>query len=256
MLTMFRTGYKLRHPDEDVTYDGFVINMLPKGHVWLYLTGTGRSELLCDSLVGEEVQMSLKDFDEEGYEYHKTLDAFCKGRLSDYPDAVENFKQNGIPERLWDKYKIRYHYDIDYSFEDKNAVLRDGYLYRFLTGEYFHRDDNIKHPTLPCVREIQMGWHVGTTEYDGYFYFDEDEIIRTYAKAFDSWSKEGKLIIRVSKYNNLFDIYLLVDGKQYPLTKTKIHVFRDTPQHLKEDDEPFYNNHEEIYSGDIHYIGE
>ena len=37
---------------------------------------------------------------------------------------------------------------------------------------------------------------------------------------------------------------------------TMIHVFRDTPQKLKEDDEPFYNNHRDIYSGDIHYIGE
>ena len=40
--------------------------MLPKGKVWLYLDGIGRRELICDSLVGKEVEVSLKDFDKEG----------------------------------------------------------------------------------------------------------------------------------------------------------------------------------------------
>ena len=30
----------------------------------------GRRELICDSLVGKEVEVSLKDFDKEGYEYY------------------------------------------------------------------------------------------------------------------------------------------------------------------------------------------
>ena len=86
--------------------------------------------------------------------------------------------------------------------------------------------------------------------------FDENEIIEKYAEAFGSTEKKGELVIHISKYNNKFDIFLRVDGKKYPLQKTMIHVFRDTPQKLKEDDEPFYNNHRDIYSGDIHYIGE
>lgn len=256
MLKLFREGYHQSLLKEHLTYDSFVINMLPKGHVWLYLTGTGRSELVCDSLQGEEVQMSLKDFDEEGYEYRKTLDAFCKGRLTDYPDVIDNLKKNGIPENLWEKYKRRFPYEITYSFENNNSILGHNYLYRFLTGEYFHRDDNVKHPTLPCVREIQCIWKVGTTEYDGFFFFDENEIIEKYAEAFGFTEKKGELVIHISKYNNKFDIFLRVDGKKYPLQKTMIHVFRDTPQKLKEDDEPFYNNHRDTYSGDIHYIGE
>ena len=82
--------------------NSFVINLLPNGHVWLYLTGIGRSTLVCDSLIGEEVSMSLKEFDEDGYNFHKTLDAFCRGRLRDYPKAEANFKQYGIPDSLWE----------------------------------------------------------------------------------------------------------------------------------------------------------
>ena len=198
----------------------------------------------------------MKDFDKEGYAYHKTLDAFCKGRISDYPEAVENFKQNGIPEGLWDRYKRRYHYDIEFVYEDSRAVSGNDFLYRFITSEYYHRDKVQRFSTLPCVRELQMGWHVGTTEYDAYFYFDEDEVMQKYAEAFGTSEKEGKLIVRVSKHNNKFDIYLQVGGKHYPFKKTKIHVFRETPEHQKEEDKLFYNNHEDINSEDIHYIGE
>ena len=142
------------------------------------------------------------------------------------------------------------------KFEDEKAVLDVDYLYRFLTGEFWHRDNKPMPSVLPRVREIQAGWEVGTTIYDGNFYFDEEEIIKGYAEAFKAKGASGKLMIEVSKYNNWFTIYLLVSGKKYPLTKTKIHVFRTTPQHLKEEKWPFYNNHPDIYSGDIHYVGE
>lgn len=255
MLEMFRTPYYDWSDKKYWSYEGFVINMLPKGKVWLYLAGMGRRELICDSLVGKEVEVALKDFDKEGYEYYKTFDAFCKARLNDDLKVVENLKQNGIPDTLWEKYKQRYHYKIEFDFEDKNTVIEHDYLYRYLTGEFYREDKKETHFFMAAVREIGITWLVGTTKYNGFFYFDENEIIETYAKAFNPLNKHGKLIVRVSKYNNKFDIYLLIDGKQFPLTKTMIHVFRETPEHKKDEEVPFYNNHEDIYSGDIRYIG-
>ena len=161
-----------------------------------------------------------------------------------------------MSDGLWDTYKTKFNYEIEFKFEDEKAALGTDYLYRFLTGEFWHRDNKPMPSLLPRVREIQAGWKVGTTIYNGKFYFDEDEIIKGYAEAFKAKGASGKLVIEVSKYNNWFTIYLLVSGKKYPLTKTKIHVFRITPQHLKEEKWPFYNNHPDIYSGDIHYIGE
>lgn len=70
MLEMFRTPYYDWSDKKYWSYEGFVINMLPKGKVWLYLDGMGRRELICDSLVGKEVKVALKDFDKEGYEYY------------------------------------------------------------------------------------------------------------------------------------------------------------------------------------------
>ena len=71
-----------------------------------------RRELVCDSLVGREVNVSLQDFDEDGYRYYKnSLDAFCEGRLGDYTWAEENFKRNGLSDGLWDTYKTKYNYE-------------------------------------------------------------------------------------------------------------------------------------------------
>ena len=98
--------------------------MLPKGHVWLYVDGIGRRELVCDTLVGKEVNVPLQDFDEDGFRYYKTLDAFCEGRLGDYTWAEENFKRNGLSDGLWDTYKTKFNYEIEFKFEDEKAAFR------------------------------------------------------------------------------------------------------------------------------------
>ena len=69
-------------------------------------------------------------------------------------------------------------------------------------------------------------------------------------------NEKGNLIIKVSKYNNWFDIYLQVGDREYRIVNTKIHVFK---QGIHEDDEKavvIYNNHSDIYSEDISFIGE
>ena len=69
--------------------------------------------------------------------------------------------------------------------------------------------------------------------------------------------KNGKLLVKISKYNNWFDISLCVGEDEYPLQKAKIHVFKITPENKeKHEDHLFYWN----YSGEneevVPYIGE
>lgn len=66
----------------------------------------------------------------------------------------------------------------------------------------------------------------------------------------------AELNIEVSKYNNLFKISLVSGTKRYQLQNTKIHVFK---RHVDETDfnaQIIYNNHREINSKNIHFIGE
>ena len=57
-------------------------------------------------------------------------------------------------------------------------------------------------------------------------YFDEHEVIEIFRKAFgENHNQRGEFIVRVSKYNNRFEIFLRVGVKEYPLKKTKIYAF-------------------------------
>ena len=62
--------------------------------------------------------------------------------------------------------------------------------------------------------------------------------------------------IKVSKYNNKFDISLHLNDKKFPLSKTKIHVFKQYAGQSDLDAITIYNNHQEIHSDDIKFIGE
>ena len=57
-------------------------------------------------------------------------------------------------------------------------------------------------------------------------------------------SQKGTLIVKTSKYNNKFDIYLEIEGNKYFFKKTKIHVFRITPENKNDDDHLYYWNYE------------
>jgi hypothetical protein len=48
----------------------------------------------------------------------------------------------------------------------------------------------------------------------------------------------------VSKYNNLFEISLTVNGKKYLFEKTEIRVFRDPLSDLSGESELVYKNYE------------
>lgn len=69
------------------------------------------------------------------------------------------------------------------------------------------------------------------------------------------YNQRGEFIVRVSKYNNKFEIFLRVGVKEYPLKKTKIYAFLTTPRGGEEEDEPYYSNNWDIHPDDIRFIG-
>ena len=68
-------------------------------------------------------------------------------------------------------------------------------------------------------------------------------------------NQRGEFIVRVSKYNNKFEIFLRVGVKEYPLKKTNIYAFLTTPRRGEEEDEPYYSNNWNINPDDIRFIG-
>lgn len=256
MLNLFREGYYSADDKQRISYNNLVVTLLPGGKIWLYLDGFHRYVCLDYTLQAEETQMLLSDFVETR---HGTLKTFCEGRLEDYPSAVKNFAKHGIPEDLWEVYGERFPYDLQIEFENEATVIDPDYGYYFANGEMFGNLDSVAIHDYARIRSLFMVWNVADTVYTGHFYFNEDEVIQGFREAFGSKPNahvRGEFVIRVSKYNNWFDIFLRVGNKEYKFEKTQIHVFKQGVDQPDKDAVVFYNNHRDIHSRDIKFIGQ
>ncbi len=203
-------------------------------------------------------QLSLREFDEDADRLYNTIGELCAACLKGKEGVEENLKQFGIPDGLWDTYKERFNYDIDITFEDTaTKYYKERTFYKYVDGERNYPIDGVPVHTRSRLKKLEFEWKAGNAEYDGHFFLDEEEVVRIFSEAFGKdKQKKGRFIIKVSKYNNLFDIALRVDGKDYKFEKTKIHVFKQGVNQRVEDAVVFYNNHRDIHSSEIRFIGE
>ena len=137
-------------------------------------------------------------------------------------DVVANLQTNGIPMKLWDTYRERFNYDIRLELEDPKARLgTTRTIYNYANGEFVYEYDGNPIDMKARLSELLFEWNVGETKYEGWFYFDEHEVIEIFRKAFgENHNQRGEFIVRVSKYNK-FEISLRVGVKEYPLKKNE-----------------------------------
>lgn len=256
ILELFREGYYGVKQNQRFRYNNLVITLLPEGKIWLYLDGPHRYVRLDYTLQAEEVSVELSDYVDTR---HKTMDDFCTGRLSDYPEAIENLSKNGIPKGLWDTYAERFPYDIQIEFENEQTVFDPNYGYYCSNGEMLGSLDDVKYYPMARLKHLIMAWNVADTVYTGHLFFNENEVIHNYPAAFGDESNpdiRGKFLIKVGEDNNRFDISLRVGERECKFEKTQIHVFKRGANQPKKETVVYYNNHQHIHSSDIKYIGE
>ena len=245
MLRLFREGFYAKRYDQHNTYSTFLMTMLPGGKVWLYMNGSGKTVLVCDTLQAEPIEMTLEEFDKDASYVSNNVKEYSEASLDKEQKA--SIKANGIPFELWERYRERFNYDFKFEFEDNNSKLDTLYLlYKFINGELYYPTDEAKVSLLSRPKELYLEWSVGDTKYKGRFFFNEKEALEGFSKMYSSTkrSQKGTLIVKTSKYNNKFDIYLEIEGNKYFFKKTKIHVFRITPENKNDDDHLYYWNYE------------
>ena len=245
MLRLFREGFYVTKFDKHKTYSTLLMTMLPGGKVWLYMDGMGRTVLVCDTLQAEPIEMTLEEFDKDASYVSNSVQEYSEASLDKEQKA--GIKANGIPFELWERYRERFNYDFKFEFEDKNSKIDSLSLaYNFINGEFYYASDGAKTGLLSRPKEIYLEWNVGDTKYKGQFFLREEEVLEGFSKMYSSTkrSQKGTLIVKTSKYNNKFDIYLEIEGNKYFFKKTKIHVFRITPENKNDDDHLYYWNYE------------
>lgn len=252
ILELFRTGYvSTVTTDEGVlheksNYMTYSLTMLPGGRVFLHLTGIGRSVYLA-SFQCQEKNVTLEELHLPYVTYAKNVKEFFDDALKfvDFASMLAYIKKHGIPTELWDRYLERFCYEIKIEFEDEQTVIDPNYGYDFSNGETFFSDDSVKVDSLARIKNIVFAWNVADTVYTGYFYFNEDEVLEYFDKAYGkNRNQKGEFVIKVGKYNNCFDICLKVSEKESKFEKTQIHVFKQGVNQPDRDAVVYYDNYQ------------
>ena len=255
LLKAFREGFYSHWRESNMGFNEFDVTILPGGHLWLYLgIGNLRRVLICDTLKGEEIHMTLKEFSEDFYNAYQTVDSLCADGY-DTPYIIEHGSEY---DKIWGIYAQRFNYQFDIQFENKQTELRKGnFIINFANGEILNHDDPgyFEQPSRP--NKIEFQWIVDDMLYTGHFYFDEEEVKKAFMDVYgNNPTQPGKIIIQVSKYNNWFDIYLEAGNKKYKFEKTKIHVFKQGVNDSDDKAVVIYDNHPQDGNDILNFIGE
>ena len=255
LLKAFREGFYSHWRESNMDFNEFDVTILPGGHLWLYLgIGNLRRVLICDTLKGEEIHMTLKEFSEDFYNAYQTVDSLCADGY-DTPYIIEHGSEY---DKIWGIYAQRFNYQFDIQFENKQTELRKGnFIINFANGEILNHDDPgyFEQPSRP--NKIEFPWIADDMLYTGHFYFDEEEMKKAFMDVYgNNPTQPGKIIIQVSKYNNWFDIYLEAGNKKYKFEKTKIHVFKQGVNDSDDKAVVIYDNHPQDGNDILNFIGE
>ena len=255
LLKAFREGFYSHWRESNMGFNEFDVTILPGGHLWLYLgIGNLRRVLICDTLKGEEIHMTLKEFSEDFYNAYQTVDSLCADGY-DTPYIIEHGSEY---DKIWGIYAQRFNYQFDIQFENKQTELRKGnFIINFANGEILNHDDPgyFEQPSRP--NKIEFQWIADDMLYTGHFYFDEEEVKKAFMDVYgNNPTQPGKLIIQISKYNNWFDIYLEAGNKKYKFEKTKIHVFKQGVNDSDDKAVVIYDNHPQDGNDILNFIGE
>ena len=242
---------------ERTTYTYFKAALFPGGVVRFHLLSSGKIESLDYSFQGKFTSEYDNDFLTQVYshpsdhnidDYHNI---YYKSLFNDEPDKrmqakAEYVNNIGLPNKVWDRYYTRYNYKIRFSFEDPESYL---YFWspKFTNAEKFscqsgvNDDIVIQHPATIC--SMNMWFQDKEYRYTSYFYFNEEEMLPLFEKAFaDHPDQEGELHVRVN--DTSVEVSLNFGEEKYQIQKTEIRVFRDPLSNLRGESELIYKNYE------------
>ncbi|MCP9610561.1 DUF2931 family protein [Coprobacter tertius] len=262
---LFVQGYEVfkkwqgKTEQKHYTYTTFCVTFIPGGKALLHITGPGR-RVYVDSFQCDELKdITLEELNFPYVTNYKTMKEHFDRTLKyeEYQPMLAYIKEHGIPYKLWDRYLEKFNYKIKIKFENNETKLDPDYGSSYANGEIIKSRDGIPINSLARIKSLAFKWYVGDVKYTGHFYFNEDEVLEFFDKAYGKdRGQNGEFVIYVSKNNNRFDIFLRVGDRELKFEKTQIHVFKQGVEQPDKEAIVFYNNHRDIHSSNIKFIGE
>jgi hypothetical protein len=212
----------------DPKYDGIVVGMAPYGGLAVWLSGIGiTTEVVW--LQAEATDVVMKDFSPDS---RLSQNEYVEFLLKECDKAYENFQKNGLPDRmLFERYMQKFNYNITTKFEEENANFEAIELF-YYNGE-LNTTNSGEHELLTMrakPSKIVIHWNIGKTKYSGYFWTDENKIIKTFSDFYENnMQKEGSFVIEIEESNKNFKFSMQNDTviTEIPIGEIQFIIFKN-----------------------------
>lgn len=242
MLSLFEEGYYIPSTNEDPeprkeNFDLINVGFAPGGVVIVWVSGLGR-QIEVGRYQGKRISQP-EDTPNLMHEQRVLLNSDYRSKMAGWDTQKDFVKENlnkPIPYGLWDSYRKRYRWQLDFEFSklsntipEKKEILINCYNgeEEELFGEYitknYKADKKLHWDYLTdrgiCWR-VNFKFYDGNNEYWGGIDFNEEEIFN----AFGEFSQEEdlKLSIYINKGRSMASVKLTNGKKEVWLTNNKI----------------------------------
>jgi hypothetical protein len=226
--TLFKEGMINYLSKKYDTYDAMIVGMAPGGVLVVWMQSVDKQVEI------GRYQATETDFDwglfksNNGYSREEIL----KRTMDSRPEALANFKKNGLMLGLWDTYRIKYSWHP--KFEFPIGCVSETIRLKMYNGEYeLLWGDELKENTFK-KRAITYKAHTLWIDETGQKFgahidFDEAEIFEAYKLIYrDDKEQDAELVIKYNDTRTSLEIYLRSKSEEIELEKTKVKIYKRT----------------------------
>ena len=208
------------------TYDAMIVGMAPGGVLVVWMQGVDK-QVEIGRYQATETDMEWEHFiPKTGY----TREEYVSLTINDSPEALANFKKNGLMLGLWDTYRIKYSWRP--KFELPQGCIGETIRLKMYNGEYemIWGEALVKNSfeKRAITNKCNMLWTDETGQgYGAEVDFDEAEIFEAYKLIYrDDKEQNAELVIKYNDTRTSLEFYLRSKSEEIELEKTKVKIFK------------------------------
>ena len=209
------------------TYIAIIVGMAPEGVLVLWMM-TYDKQVEIGRYQATEMDLEWEIFTPTVKEAEK--EAYVRGVIERRPEALANFKKNGLSHGLWDTYRIKYSWRPQFEFPEGSLV--EGIDLSMYNGEtdFIWGDRLAKnvYEKRAIVRRVNLLWADEHDEDFGTFIdFNEAEIFEAYKQIYRNDKElDAELVFKYNHNRSSIIVILRSKAEEIELRKCKVQFFK------------------------------
>jgi hypothetical protein len=211
-----------------VSFHAMIVGMAPEGMLVVWMKGDTK-QVEIGRYQATETTLNWTTFNGVN---GRPRERYVQEIIKYSPNALENFKKNGLMNGLWDTYRIKYNWRPKFEFPAVSKV--EGIDLKMYNGEtYFLWGDELEKNAFELraiTKRSELLWADETGQkYGADIYFDEVEVFEAYKLIYrDDKEQNAELVIKYNDTRTSLEIYLRSKSEEIELEKCKVKIFKRT----------------------------